>query len=59
MPWEECSKTGEKGSLVSENYTLVPIKGSGTELRINNSRGYAKTYTEDGISYEYYYFDKD
>ena len=56
---EEYYITGEKGILVSQNYTLVPIKGSGMELRINNSRGYAKTYTEDGISYEYYYFDKD
>lgn len=56
---EEYYITGEKGILVSQNYTLVPIKGSGMELRINNSRGYAKTYTEDGINYEYYYFDKD
>ena len=50
---------GEKGILVSQNFILVPVNGTDIQLKINNSRGYAKTYIEDNISYEYYYFDKD
>ena len=56
---EEYYLKEEKGILVSQNFTLVPVNGTGIQLKINNSRGYAKTYTEDNISYEYYYFDKD
>ena len=56
---EEYYLKGEKGILVSQNFTLVPVNGTAIQLKINNSRGYAKTFTEDNISYEYYYFDKD
>lgn len=56
---EEYYIKGEKGILVSQNFTLEPVNGTDMKLKINNSRGYAKTYAEDDISYEYYYFDKD
>ena len=52
---EEYYLKEEKGILVSQNFTLVPVNGKDIQLKINNSRGYAKTYTEDNISYEYYY----
>ena len=56
---EDYYVKGEKGKPVSQNFILSPVKGTDKELKINNSGGYVKTYTENGISFEYYYFDKD
>lgn len=39
---EEYYLKGEKGILVSQNFTLVLVNGTDIQLKINNSRGYAK-----------------